>query len=64
MDPFNEFFIQLNPECHHISDYWFKGLLYKKKYIPVFVDNEFAEYIKDLGKVLRLLKKINMNFIT
>lgn len=38
MDPYNEFFIQINPYCNKIESYWTSGFILKKSKIPKFFD--------------------------
>lgn len=63
LDPYNEFFIQINSQCNKVSEYWIHGFNYKRSRVPLLLSEELSLKILELGKVVRLLKKANQSSI-
>ena len=63
LDPFNEFFVKINSKCSNLDYYWTDGLIFYKSKVPYFMEGTNAEKIFYIGKLVRLLKKINISFV-
>lgn len=46
-----------------MDDYWVSGLIFYKTKVPYFLGIDLAVQIFKIGKVIRLLKKIDINFV-
>jgi len=57
-----EFFIKVNPECKEKEQQWKHGLNFYKNKVPCFIDDSASQIIFTVGKVIRLLKKVDPNF--
>ena len=63
LDPMNEFFIKANQNCTRPEDYWNDGLIFYRARIPYFIDENSARMIFIVGKIIRLLKKIDLELV-
>lgn len=63
LDPMGEFFIKVNPDCKEKEQQWRYGLNFYKNKVPCFIDDSSAQIIFTVGKVIRLLKKVDPNFM-
>ena len=63
LDPMNEFFVKINQKCHDEDKKWKNGLKFMKSKLPYFLDSKISKKIYKIGKIIRLLKKIDINFI-
>lgn len=62
-DTMGEFFIKDNQNCNKPEDYWNDGLIFYRSRIPYFIDESSARMIFIVGKVIKLLKKIDLNLV-
>lgn len=63
LDPMGEFFIKVNPDCKEKEQQWRQGLIFYKSKVPCFIDDSSSQIIFTVGKVIRLLKKVDQNFM-
>lgn len=63
LDPMGEFFIKVNPDCKEKEQQWRLGLIFYKSKVPCFIDDSSSQIIFTVGKVIRLLKKVDRNFM-
>jgi len=59
LDPMGEFFIRANLSCTESDKYWKDGLQFLEDKVPNFMDRGTARSIFTVGKIVRLLKKVN-----
>jgi hypothetical protein len=59
LDPMGEFFIKANLSCTESDKYWKEGLQFLEDKVPNFMDRGTARSIFTVGKIVRLLKKVN-----
>ena len=63
IDSMSEFFIKINLSSTDSDKYWREGLVFVDSKIPNFIEYNTAMSIFNAGKVVRLLKKMSINFI-
>jgi hypothetical protein len=62
LDPMGEFFIRANISSTESDKYWSDGLQFREDKIPSFMDRATARSIFTVGKIVRLLKKVNNSY--